>query len=339
MHLLHVAAYFDSLECFLFLYNKGFQLETKTANDLLPIHYACYGGAIEVASFLCMNKVNVNAAPPNSHFTPIFLATCAKSVTILNLLFDSGAVIPNYTPGNVSRTPLTQAIQNSDIDCIKLILENTNMMRADMKNYSPLMKAISSYAFDAVPLLVEHGVDVAYQTPEGRSALFIACFMKQENIVRYLIDHGASVTQRGQLGQYPVHWAAATDNVNILKMILEAGADPNVVDDNKRPPSFSALCSPNNSYEILKILFEHGVNPNAIDMKTKSTILVSLLMNNPTDNQKRTIRLILDNGADLNIITPSGKTVYQVAKVCEKPEIMKVIDDFLLEHPEIKVIQ
>ena len=40
--LLHVAAYYDSLECFIFLQTKtNLNLRVESANGLFPLHYAC----------------------------------------------------------------------------------------------------------------------------------------------------------------------------------------------------------------------------------------------------------------------------------------------------------
>lgn len=57
LHILHVAAYYDSLETFLFVYNFGFDPNIKSSNEFYPLHYACFGGAIEVTSFLCTPEI------------------------------------------------------------------------------------------------------------------------------------------------------------------------------------------------------------------------------------------------------------------------------------------
>lgn len=50
--LLHVAAYYDSLECFIFLQGLGLDAEGPNAYSYLPIHYACSNGSIEVATLI-----------------------------------------------------------------------------------------------------------------------------------------------------------------------------------------------------------------------------------------------------------------------------------------------
>lgn len=50
--LLHIAALFDSLECFVILERYGFKIDCKSVDDYQPLHYACMLGALEVTSYI-----------------------------------------------------------------------------------------------------------------------------------------------------------------------------------------------------------------------------------------------------------------------------------------------
>lgn len=342
LHILHVAAFFDSFECLLYLYHRGFKLSIKSLDDFYPLHYACAGGALESFIFIIdsmseADKNQINYCPPDFYYNPIFLATSSKSSTILQILFENGATIPHYPPSYASPTPLSVAIRNRDKDCLHELLYRSNIHQPGDKDFTPLMRAIMINYFDAVKFLVEEGADINYQTPNGKSALFIACFVKSEQIVKYLLENGASVVQAGYLGKYPIHFAASSDNVNIVMMMIGAGADPIAKDMYDSPATFSALCSKTNKYEIMKILFDYGVNPNDVNSRTKSTILNSLLLEKPNEVNLKVIKLILERGGNLNYVTQTGKTLYEVAKLSCPPEILNVIDTFLKEHPNVKV--
>lgn len=311
-------------------------------NDFYPLHYACAGGSIETFIFISDNltqedKIQFSFCPPEYQFTPIFLATCSKSSDILHILFEKGATIPNYPPSYSRQTPLSIAILNKDRDCIHELLYHSNIHQPGDRDFTPLMRAIMINYFDAVKFLVDEGADVNYQTPNGKTALFLACSVKNEQIVKYLLDNGAFVHQVGYLGKYPIHFAASSDNISILMMIIRAGADPIAKDMNDTPATFSALCSKKNKFEIMKILFDHGVSPNDINSKTKSTILNSLLLEEPDETNLKVIKLILERGGNLNYKTKTGKTLYEVAQLSCPPEIKNVIDKFLKEHPEVKI--
>lgn len=338
LHILHVASYYDSLETFLFVYNFGFDPNVKSSNEFYPLHYACLGGAIEVASFLCtpeiINVKGLNFAPLNSQFTPIFLATLSKSFDILELLFENGATIPRYSTKD---SPIHQAIRCKDYRCLSLLLSHTNSERLDEKNFSPIMKAISFGFPEAVKILVDHGGDLSYQTPEGKNALSYACNQKDENMVKYLLDNGINPTVRDKLGQYPIHWAATSGNVNIVKLILENGGEANVFDFRGRPPTFSAIIAGNNFDEILKILFESGCDPNAKQISNGATILNSLIIMDATPVVLSSIKVALESGADLSIVGKNKKSIYEMVKIASKPAIVKLVEDFIHEHPDVKV--
>lgn len=52
LSLIHIAAYADNIEAFLFLNNKGLPINLKSLYNYLPIHYACASGSEEIVSYI-----------------------------------------------------------------------------------------------------------------------------------------------------------------------------------------------------------------------------------------------------------------------------------------------
>lgn len=279
----------------------------------------------------------MNYAPPGSEYTPIYLATLSKSPHILQLLFDSGAKIPTYSLESRAPNPIGQAIKCRDYECLSILLNHTNSQKLDEKNYTPLMKAISNYFPQAAKILIDNGADVCYTTPEMKNALYLACYNKNEELVRYLLENGADAISRGYFGQYPIHWASCSDNVNIVKLILAYGADPNVYDIRGRLPTFSAITSKKNKDQILKILLDAGCDPNAKQKNSDATILSSLVAMDDTPDVLNSIKIVLESGGDLNHVGKNKLTIYKFAKRIGSPAMIKVFDDFISEHPEVTV--
>ena len=50
--LLHIAAYCDSLESFIFLNNIGISIDQKSVNSYLSIHYACLSESYEIVAYI-----------------------------------------------------------------------------------------------------------------------------------------------------------------------------------------------------------------------------------------------------------------------------------------------
>lgn len=49
---MHIAAFTDSLECFVILEESGLNINALSANNYLPFHYALVGGSLEVSSYI-----------------------------------------------------------------------------------------------------------------------------------------------------------------------------------------------------------------------------------------------------------------------------------------------
>ena len=73
-------------------------------------------------------------------------------------------------------------------------------------------------------MLIEAGADVN-ASPEGFSALIIACCNGFDDGVELLIQAGAEVNMIGDKGLNPLMGAAANGHVRCAELILEAGAD------------------------------------------------------------------------------------------------------------------
>lgn len=196
----------------------------------MPIHYAALGGSLEVTSFLCNNKVNIQDGKDG--MTPLFLASGSKNPRLLSILFENGAKI-NTRLKFSEKSPFMAAIFVKDVESLEILIEQgCNINGANDKELSPLQKAIAVGIDESVELLLENGVDVNYVIPKtGRTPLYYACFRKSFKLVSLLIDYGANVFHRDNFGQTSVHWAAASGEPDILRLILQCGVDPLIPDN------------------------------------------------------------------------------------------------------------
>ena len=87
----------------------------------------------------------------------------------------------------------------------------------------------------------------------------------------------------------------------------------------------------------MKILFESGCDPNAKQISNGATILNSLIIMDATPVVLSSIKVALESGADLSIVGKNKKSIYEMVKNASKPAIVKLVEDFIHEHPEIKV--
>lgn len=106
-------------------------------------------------------------------------------------------------------------------------------------------------------LLIGSGADVNAGNDLGMTALHIAQYA---SIVEVLVRHGADVNARAQNGWTPLHVQAQegedTGALEVMEALLNAGADPNSIDeDGNSPMSFARE---RNEPEKVQLLRMHG---------------------------------------------------------------------------------
>lgn len=136
-----------------------------------------------------------------------------------------------------------------------------------------LFEASALGAVDRVKaLLREDPSSVSAYSPDGFYPLGLAAFFGHIEAVRVLIAAGADVhaVARNAFKVQPVHAAAASKDIAIVRAVLEAGADPNVPQQQGFVPLHEAASSGNR--ELAELLVAHGADPRVANDAGKTSI-------------------------------------------------------------------
>jgi ankyrin repeat protein len=204
------AAFYDSTECLLLLLDAGLAPDSKSANDLHPLHFAV-GASIECAAVLLSRGADPSYAPAHSAFSPLFLAARSGSVLIIHMLFDKGA--------RLEPPVLREALRCRRRGCFDALIAR------DCRGI-PLLEAVRAQLVDAIPVLLARGADINAADSQGHCPLYIACVTRNVEIVRMLCEDGTiryDVSGPGQSA--PIHWAAQSCLPDIVQMVIDGGAD------------------------------------------------------------------------------------------------------------------
>lgn len=262
---MHIAAYADALESFIFLEEKaGLSHTALSAASYSPIHYACNKASFEVASYILKKDPQMAKLEPHVDYQLIFLATASGDADILNLLFEYGANI--NSPANKRNLPVQQAIRARHVECLKILLSKGTRTDIDTKDYSPIMLAITNNQPDAVPLLLQCGENPGYVTPEKKeTALTLACFTNQKEVVKLICDNLVQVDLDSNIKMpAAVHWICRSYNPEIARIVLAKNIDTNRFDNDGRVGPYYLLDvgQVDDVIDIFQQLVDHGFDIN-----------------------------------------------------------------------------
>ena len=246
---------------------------------------------------LVQQKADVNA-PQADGATALHWAVQADNLSMADLLLGSGANVRAVNRFGV--TPLALSCVNGNAAMIERLLKAGADPNAALSELGepPLMMASRTGNVDAVKVLLDHGAAVsAKETSKGHNALLWAAAEGHPAVVKLLLEHGADVNARSNpevaaAGGRGGGGGAARQNV-----AAPAPAAPRGCPDPKarRPePVF-------------------GVAGGANRTKATGGGCITALILATRQNDKDTVRTLLDAGADINLPMADGTTALVVA--------------------------
>jgi ankyrin repeat protein len=141
--------------------------------------------------------------------------------------------------------------------------------------------------------------------------------ISDENLadVKAALEAGADVNARDEEGETPLMCAGDAESPDCVKMMLEAGADVEARNQWGDTPLIALArfgSEDNSGVEIARLLVEGHANVNAVNDEG-----VTALMYAARDAMENVVRLLIDNGGDIEMKDNKGKTVQDWAASAE----------------------
>lgn len=186
---------------------------------------------------------------------PLHLAAITRQPATLRRLLEAGAS-PDIQDRK-GRTALHLACEQGDFDCVKEIVR-------------PLLeKRWSEEIKDRVNNML-HERDF-----QGFTALHIAVFKNNVQIVNYLVSLGADINvQDGKSGRSPLHYAVEDSNLAMINCLLhECHADPDVMTFDEITPLH--IAAGRGMESVAALLLAAGANPQLTNYEGESPLDVA----------------------------------------------------------------
>lgn len=130
----------------------------------------------------------------------------------------------------------------------------------------------------AIKAMVLINVDTVNSTnPSGHSALILACYNHQSEVVKLLLQNGADVNYCFSQGS-AIHGASFKGHLDIIKLLAGYQAEIDQPDQNGSTPLIYATLFRHN--EVASFLFLHGADPTKKDNTGTSALQYAQSLDN-----------------------------------------------------------
>jgi hypothetical protein len=196
---------------------------------------------------------------------PLTQAVQNEDIDEVRDLIAHGANV-NGKEGNKT-TPLFVAVENGNVEIARLLLDFGAKVNArDADKQTPLMRIDEDATVELIDLLTANGAKIDLTDKEGNTALILAAGNIKPDVLQKLIDAGADVNAANKQGQTALMNAADVNGLENVRSLLIAGAKVNV--KNKEGDTAWDLATDD---EVEALLVSFGAEVPIDDAETEST--------------------------------------------------------------------
>lgn len=235
------------------LISKGVDTNSKNWNGYTALHWAVKNNDIELVKLLLSKDADVNLK-------------CSGHTEY----HDYGHADLDSSFMNKDKTALFLAIENQNLEIIKLLLDYADVNSQDGEGRTPLMYAIQRRSLPIVKLFIMNNANVDIFDKRGQTSLHYTSRFSEEDTVderiqeigEAIINCNPKLNYQDYSGNTALMDAIRYHNISFAKLLLSKGAD--VHKENKENETALSLTIAENLREIIGLLIANGADINAV---------------------------------------------------------------------------
>lgn len=352
------AAFQGNVPVMEYLLKKGAEVNITESHQLTPLLFAAVGGRTDKAIYELLLKYGANLKDTNSDGANVLLLPLPhlKNLKEADYFLKKGFKLT--TTDNKGNNAIYYAATTGNQSIIEALMKKKiNFKNLNHKGESAIFGAARGFRKNHNKLntfqYLEHlGLSLNQKNKDGLSPLFVLAEKnKDENVISYFLEKGNDANQLDKEGNNPLMKSAISNNTSVITALLAKTKDINA--QNKQGLSALTLAVENNTLEAIDFLLSKGLNAQVVD-KAENTLyhyavkrgdikVLEKISHYPINiNQKNSegltplqvavmtaknldvVRLLLNKGADKNLSTDLGETVYELAQENEALKGMNI---------------
>lgn len=220
---LHDAASRNYYELMKLLIENGADIESQSRSKLTPLHFAAFRAETKILNYLIQCRADVNTRDEHL-YSPLIHAAAFKRYDNAKLLIENGAELDLFTDYGASALHRASLVGASDI--IELLIQSgMDVNIVNQENTSALMRGVMFKRLSSVDMLLKYHADTEIKENHyGRTALHKAAILGYGDIVTSLLEAGADIDALDNDKKTPLFYAIKYDHKNIIKMLRQKGA-------------------------------------------------------------------------------------------------------------------
>ncbi|KAJ5071724.1 ankyrin repeat [Anaeramoeba ignava] len=344
------------IEIVKYLISKGADVNARNKRGKSPLDFTCQyqqkKNLIEIMKILFSNGANFKERYYPDEKPLELLLKYQKEKDILfeamNLLIENGI---SLNPKKSDRPSLSHAFEYQKEYAIEimnfLISKGLDITKKDSYKKTPLhyiCRFPIKKSIEVIKFLISKGININSIDIGNETPLHLACENQADQsleIIKYLLENGAKssinlkTNFRKETPLHLIFQSRNRDPLEIIKLLISNGADVNSRNEKEKIPlHYACKFEQQNNFEVVKFLIANGADVNAKDQKDRTPLNYAFkcflnnylftFKNSKTEIEEevfKTIKHLIENGADVNIIDDNGKTLLQL--ICEKEIIHK----------------
>ena len=206
-------------------------------------------------------------------------------------------------------TPLLAAVRSGNESTIEFLMERNEVVEninafTALEKETPLSAALRERDFELASMLIEAGAEVDVDIKRGRPFVIDAIEKQDAEMIDFLFSHGADVEYRGAFPISAFAVAASLDNFELMQRCLKEGAAVDTRGESGNPLLIEAVMEENP--KKTRLLLENGADVNILCVENRRMELTAL--SHAFDQGSLIVEnLLFEHGANANVNGVSGE--------------------------------